>query len=112
MWLRGILPADKTSLDESDLPPLDIVVKYVTSPLLYAGKYYGDASGGQFSEYPSLRRCGCAVVQINEVGALLHAAYFSLPGHIQTVPRAELFCLVWLVMNAEPLSDIHCVTDN
>ncbi len=42
----------------------------------------------------------------------MHSARFSLPGPVQTVPRAELYCLVWLALNAEPLSIIHYVTDN
>ena len=113
MWLRGILPASKTQIPQNALPPDGITIRYVSPPYVYgSGKYYGDASGGCFSSVPSLRRCGCAVVQIDEEGELIHSAYFPLPGHIQTVPRAELFCLVWLVQNAEQLADLHYVTDN
>ncbi len=31
---------------------------------------------------------------------------------MQTVPRAELFCLVWLVSKVAPYSDIEYITDN
>ena len=75
MWLRGILPASKTKIADNHLPSDDIVIRYINVPDRYtSGKYYGDASGGDFSQYPSLRRCGCAVVQIDSEGELDNAA--------------------------------------
>ncbi len=113
MWLRGILPAKKAQVPPEHLPPDDIVIKFVTPPASYeSGTYYGDSSGGQYTSTPPLRRCGCAVVQIDLNGDLVHAAYFSLPGSVQTVARGELYCLVWLCLNAEPESVITFVTDN
>ena len=114
LWLRGILPAYRTEIEPDNLPPSEIVIRYDRRPESYqSGKYYGDASGGEFTSYPSLRRCGCSVVQVSETdGSKLHAARFSLPGDIQTVPRAELYCIVWLATEVEPYSVVHCVTDN
>ena len=50
LWLRGIMPADKTCVKEEFLPPNDIVVRYTNKPRAYmSGKYCGDGSGGEFS---------------------------------------------------------------
>jgi hypothetical protein len=66
------------------------------------GIYGTDASGGKFSAYPEIRRCGCGIVTVvpnGDVFSLEWAASFPLVGDIQTVPRAELFAIATLVNN-------------
>ncbi len=45
-------------------------------------------------------------------GNIVVGAKFSLPGDVQTVPRAELFCAVYLVNRASSGVDIEYITDN
>ncbi len=80
--------------------------------VLSSGLYYGDVSGGEFSSFPSIRRCGRGVIQIDSEGEQTRAARFSQSGSVQRVPRAELFCLVWLISIMAPISDVTYVTDN
>ncbi len=113
MWLRGILPSYLVEISTEHAPSDEVKVVYTNKPNTYtSGTYYGDGSGGEYSSFPSLRRCGRSIVQITSTGELSHAARFSLPGTIQTVPRAEFYCLVWLALQLEPCSDIHYITDN
>ena len=74
--------------------------------------YYGDGSGGEHTSYNEIRRCGCAVVAVHPDGSLHFGASFSLPGIVQTVARAELFALVFLISQADPLTEVTFVTDN
>jgi hypothetical protein len=55
---------------------------------------YGDASGGMFTKYNQLRRCGVGLACISEQGTLLWAIRFNLPGAVQTVARGELFAIL------------------
>ena len=77
-----------------------------------SGVYYGDASGGEYTKYPEIRRVGCAFAKIDDLGSLTFAASFPLPGEIQTVSRGELFSLVEFMKHVEPMSEIEFVTDN
>ena len=77
-----------------------------------SGTYYGDASGGEYSSYPEVRRVGCGFAFIDEEGELLFGAHFPLPGAVQTVPRGGLFTLVQLMRQALPMSEIVYVIDN
>ncbi len=78
-----------------------------------SGTYYGDASGGELTSYSDLRRCGCALVKINNNnGVVLYGASFNLPGKIQTVGRGEAYALVYLIDRAKADSHIDFVTDN
>ncbi len=90
LWLRGLLPA---SLIQAIIPASDDLAVSITSPDLVSwksGTYYGDASGGIFSSHNDLRRCGCSVVKCDELGGLIFACDFPLPGEIQTVPLLSL----------------------
>ena len=62
------------------------------------GVYGTDASGGRFSSVPSLRRCGCGIVQIDSNLDLLFESHFPLPGAVQTIPRAELAAIARVVV--------------
>ena len=77
-----------------------------------SGTYYGDASGGEHTRYPDIRRVGVSFVQVSESGDLIFAAHFPLAGEIQTVARGELTAVVELVRLAQHNSDICFVTDN
>jgi len=114
LWLRGVLPQSLTTISREYLPSNDIVIKYENDPdgQWRSGTYYGDASGGEFTSYPELRRCGCGVAAIHPDGTLHYGASFSLPGEIQTVPRGELYALLFLVDRLAPLTEVDFVTDN
>eukprot|EP00972_Heterocapsa_arctica_P010724 1573031-Heterocapsa_arctica.AAC.1 len=61
--------------------------------------YYGDGSGGRHTADPRLRRCGWSVCHVDELGVLephhLKGGVFgSLGGHLQTVPRSEIWAAI------------------
>ena len=117
LWFRGILPINYIDIPDAFLPSDTYTVEWVRpnelSTNVTSGTYYGDASGGQFSEYPEIRRIGCSFVAIHPLSMeLLLAAHFPLPGAMQTVPRGELFTLVELVRHAEINASLHYITDN
>ena len=122
LWLRGICPKKLTSIPEAYLPTSEYIIKYIAydSPIAAAivvsGTYYGDASGGRFSSYGPLIRCGIGLVKIGydncnniyrEWGVQL-----NLPGVVQTVPRAELYALQYLLNEAAENAEIEVITDN
>ena len=114
LWLRGILPENFTRFSDDDSPRLDVIT-HQTNPMnesWNSGVYYGDASGGRFSSFPQLRRIGCGLVQVDVAGSLIWGRRFNLPGPVQTVPRGELFVLLYLLEKVEALSNITYVTDN
>ena len=78
-----------------------------------SGRYYGDCSGGKYTRIPVLRKCGAGIVCYNQSeGEIQFTSHFDLPGHIQTVPRGELFAVLYVVLKARKDSTIHFVTDN
>jgi len=96
-------------------PPHDMLSVSFTNPndvSWESGTYYGDASGGAHSEYNELRRCGCSVVKCTDAGSLLFGADFPLPGEIQTVPRGELYCIVYLITMMPEMAEVEYITDN
>ena len=72
----------------------------------------GDGSGGSYSSYPTLRRCGTGVAYLDWDMSHQFDAWSPLPGQIQTVPRAELFALLIVARHARPDALIHFFTDN
>ena len=72
LWLRGICPKSLTAIPEEHLPTSEYIVKYIAynSPIpncnaiANSGTYYGDASGGRFSSYEPLIRCGIGLVKV------------------------------------------------
>ena len=109
LWLRGLLPAAFVPVNTPAVHTEDIFVIGDFNGWL-PGTYYGDGSGGPFSAYPLLRRCGVgiAVVQPNydytqqEPNPFRWGAFLALPGLVQTVPRAELMVLVVVVERVSP----------
>ena len=97
LWYRGILPSNLCQVAEADLPIEHVEVFTVnannvkiiipTQDIRFiSGNYYGDASGGIYSSYPKITRCGCGLVQVSKDGSLLWSRSFNLPGAVQTVP--------------------------
>ncbi|MDP6586649.1 MAG: hypothetical protein QF535_18485 [Anaerolineales bacterium] len=75
------------------------------------GIYYGDASGGVYTQYPALRRIGVGLVSFKN-GIFKYGVHTNLPGQVQTVGRGECFAL-WMLVRALPnLADCEFVTDN
>ncbi|MDP6586066.1 MAG: hypothetical protein QF535_15560, partial [Anaerolineales bacterium] len=113
MWFRGILPNKFTDLDIPE-PTNELCVTHIQQEQAHwnSGIYYGDASGGEHTQYNSLRRIGVGFILADADGGMVHGAHFNLPGAIQTVTRGELFALVVLLRFLEPLSSIEFVTDN
>ena len=65
------------------------------------------------TKYPTLRRCGVGVAKIDEVtGALIYGCYFQLPGHVQTVYRAEALALQTVVGHVNSGEEVTSITDN
>ncbi len=65
LWLRGILPSHHTQLPGQYATPtvgLNIFRKQTLQAQWDSNTYYGDASGGEFSSFPRIRRVGCGVV--------------------------------------------------
>lgn len=114
LWFRGILPSSLINIPPEEAPVTQSNITYV-NPVgfeISSGTYYGDASGSDNTEYPDIRRVGCAFAKLTEQDELAFAAHFPLPGEIQTVARGELYALVELIKHAKPMSDIEFVTDN
>jgi len=113
MWFRGILPSKFTDLDIPE-PVNELHVTHIQQQNAHwkSGTYYGDASGGECSQYNALRRVGVGFLLANQEGGLVHGAHFNLPGIVQTVTRGELFALVVLLRFLEPLSIVEFITDN
>ena len=78
LWLRGILPAGHIVVPPEAEPPLDDVVTYIHEENVYiaSGIFFGDASGGEHTRYPEIRRVGCAFASIDGTGQLMFAAHF------------------------------------
>ena len=58
---------------------------------------FTDGSGGKWSEFKRLRRCGGSVVQAEfrlGIPVFKWGAAFTMPGETQSAPRAELFAWV------------------
>ena len=112
LWLRGLMP--KILLNKMPKPTDQLQISFTNPSLVQwtSGTYYGDASGGVHSQYNDLRRCGCSVVSCTDEGQLIFGADFPLVGDVQTVPRGELYCIVFLIDNADEMATINYITDN
>ena len=77
-----------------------------------SGTYYGDASGGEYTQYSKLRRVGVSVVLCDQPGRIAFGISSNLPGDVQSVGRGELFALVLLLRCLEQNTQVEFVTDN
>ena len=114
LWLRGILPSTLTDIKSEHLPPDDIKITFINpnAITLGGGSYYGDASGGFYTSFPLLRRCGISAILADAEGNMIWGAKFNLPGQVQTVPRAELFAVVFVLELVEAGSTVIFTTDS
>ena len=79
---------------------------------MWASAVYGDASGGEHTQYNALRRCGVGLASVREDHELNFGLFCNLPGDIQTVSRGELFALVVLARFLVPMAECELITDN
>jgi hypothetical protein len=116
LWLRGLLPSSYISIPPEDEPCVHSSISWinitVNNVCIGSGTYYGDASGGEFTRYPDIRRVGVAFAQVSASGSLIFAAHFPLSGEFQTVARGELTAVVELIRLAQHGTDICFVTGN
>jgi hypothetical protein len=114
LWLRGILLQDSIVVPREAMPASTTNMNFINPEQfgVTSGLYFGDASGGEHTRYPDIRRVGCAFVKMGIAEEVLVGAHFPLKGDVQTVSCGELSALVELVRHAQPLSIIVFVTDN
>ena len=83
-WLRGILPATLFLADPIPLPIAVTTVHLFDPDLLStgwwpSGTYGTDASGGEFSSFPEIRRCGCGIATMKKVKAAHSSTLSGVP---------------------------------
>ena len=106
LWVRGILPKSNTAVSSIYDPSETVIPVYVGNSTLLplrswpAGTYYTDAAGGPYGKFATLRRIafGVAVMLYNDGPCLAWGMHSHLPGKIQSVPRGELFAIVYVVL--------------
>ena len=77
-----------------------------------SGYYFGDGSGGIYSLYDFLRRCGVGVHYVSPDLVPGFNAWQPLLGPIQTVPRSELTAVCIVVEKVEVGAKIDFFTDS
>jgi len=114
LWLRGLLPSHLTVVDPIHDPTDELNLIYIQplDVIWVSGTYYGDASGGEHTQYPKLRRVGVGLAKLNSDRSLCFGIRSNLPGLVQTVSRGELFALVILLRLCTEDLVIDFVTDN
>ena len=64
LWLRGLLPSSYIRIPPEDSPCDNFSLTWVNrnenNVCINSGTYYGDASGGEHTQYPDIRRVGVA----------------------------------------------------
>ena len=111
LWLRGMLPKGLVALNTPYVEEDEIsYISHVPSSPWPDGTYHTDASGGEHSAIPAIRRCGLGIAYVAQDDAsfsgpiseslLLWGAYLPLPGKAQTIVRAELYAILTVVKNA------------
>ena len=77
------------------------------------GTYYPDGTGGKYTAVPEARRCGVGLARLKDQAheELAWGLYCALPGFVQTVPRAELYAVVLLVVRVVPGEEVWVVSD-
>ena len=103
LWCRGVPPTAMYCLK----PPADTAVEWKIGDwgvLAEEGGIFGtDGAGGKHSSEPRLRRCGFSAVCLRRSAAgdgrlqLRAAMWSTLAGQHQSVPRAEMSAILWLL---------------
>ena len=113
-WYRGIITKNKVTTEGIGYTD-NVKLRYegVAPDSWGSGTYFGDGSGGVYTKYPTLRRCGVGVAKFNLTNETLEFGAFSpLPGVVQTVARAEAFALHLLCKHASFKAELTFITDN
>ena len=119
LWLRGIFPMGLTEL-KPEHQPLEQTYYVLRGPRKPEGEgswpsatYFGDASGGFYTSYRTLRRVGMGIAAYTqEQGAPLFQCQLPLTGKVQTVPRGETQIFHVLILMLSNDSQIMFYTDN
>ena len=119
LWLRGILPSHHMNISDEYTPSDTLKIYHEFSQscrqeqdiVWDSGLYYGDASGGVYTQYAELRRVGVGLTKFHN-GTFHSGIHCNLPGTVQTVGRGELFALLVLARSLNPSSNVEFVTDN
>ena len=77
-----------------------------------SGQYFGDGSGGEFTSYPSLIRCGTGLVCYDASCSYVFGAHTPLFGEVQTVFRAEMLASFLVVKHVGYEAEVTFFTDN
>ena len=115
LWLRGLLPNLLVTVNTPI--PDEVSLWYVGSyprGSWPAGRYHTDGSGGKYSSYAIIRRCGIGIVYMSQCDhdyadpellcpevLFLWGAFSALPGNCQTVPRSELMAVLTVLQRIE-----------
>ena len=89
------------------------------------GEYYCDASGGENTSFPLIRRCGFGIVLMRTdfdahrldnatcfTDVIQFGAFGVLPEHRQTIPRAELYAILEVVLNLQSFVTVMITSDS
>ena len=127
LWLRGMLPLNMLHINTpfSETSQLQLVLQYVQPYEWPGGEYFTDGSGGPNNSFPAIRRCGFGIVLLkpglatvdfcnaSEPSDLItFGAFGVLPGNLHTVPRAELYAIVEIIVNLRPFSIATITSDS
>lgn len=112
LWLRGLLPSIYIWVSKEDIPSVATFREEGDIPAgpWPSGRYFGDGSGGKWTSYPTLRRCGLSVVHV-PASVFEFAIHGPLDGEIQIVARAETMALLKLVERLGRGSDEEYIID-
>ena len=112
-WLRGIVPQSCTFANSDDIPVRRTIKYQGDRPTgkWPSGTYYGDGSGGVYTSYPTLSRCGVGIALV-ENGVLILGAKYRLPRPHQTVPRVELSAIATLLEYLDEGAHVTYIGDN
>lgn len=106
---RDHLPPEEPTTEPHNLPHR---IEGVYSDGWRSGYYFGDGSGGKYSKYPSITRCGVGVHYVNPNKQPVFDASMPLPGEIQSNSMAEIYAILTTVRLLEIAGKIYFFTDN
>ena len=121
-WYRGIMNKEDMDIGRDMDPPEQTIwvlnnnnnLSITTEPNTWpSGSYFGDASGGLYTAYPTLRRVGVGLAMYRESQRRPDfKMHYPLPGQVQTVPRGETHVVLIVTYMLEPDAVAIQYTDN
>ena len=109
-WLRGIVPAAWANV--ASPYPLEEEWEFDGAHRWDREIYWSDASGGVYSSYPTLRRCGVGIAYVDNDGEYVGGEFGVLPGKRHTAPRAELFAIYVIIRDHDDSGNVLIVSDS